>query len=98
MTSMKHDPRHGLQDEEAINCNHKHSLIHMIVKRTFGILKGQFHELDYKTKLRWNFTPTVIIACCVLHNVLVMSKDQSMNEMLRDLNLNEIGLPIDPRR
>jgi hypothetical protein len=97
MTPMKLDPRHELQDKESMY-NHKHSSTHMIVERSFGILKGCFHEFDYKTKLRWDFIPAVITACCILHNVLVMSKDRSINEMLRDLDLDENGLSFDSRR
>lgn len=65
----------------------------MVVERSFGILKEHFRELDCKTKLQLDFIPAVIIAYCVLHNVLIMSKDRTINEVLQDLDLNEDSQP-----
>ena len=44
--------------------------------------------------MKWDFILAIISTSYVLHNVLVMSKDWSMNEILRDLDLDENRLPI----
>ena len=76
----------GLTNEE-VWFNRKHSSTRMCVERAFGILKARFKEIGGKTSLKLEFLPTVVHACCVLHNVLLASKDRTLDQKLVDCNL-----------
>jgi hypothetical protein len=67
--------------------NRKHSSTRMSVERGFGILKARFKEVGTKTSLKLDFLPTVVHACCILHNVLLASKDRTLDQILIDCNL-----------
>ena len=67
--------------------NRKHSSTRMSVERGFGILKARFKEIGTKSSLKLDFMPTVIHCCCVLHNVLLASKDRTLEQILEDCNL-----------
>ena len=51
----------------------------MSVERGFGILKTRFKEIDTKTSLKLDFLPTVVHTYCVLHNILLVSKDMTLD-------------------
>jgi uncharacterized protein with PhoU and TrkA domain len=59
----------------------------MCVERAFGILKARFKEIGRKSTLKLDFLPTVVHACCVLHNVLLASKDRTLDQILADCHL-----------
>jgi hypothetical protein len=67
--------------------NQKHSSTRMSIERGFGILKARFKEIGTKSSLKLDFMPTVIHACCVLHNILLASKDRTLDQILQDCNL-----------
>ena len=67
--------------------NRKHSSTRMSVERGFGILKARFKEIGTKTSLKLDFLPTVVHACCILHNILLASKDRTLTEILEDCHL-----------
>ena len=67
--------------------NRKHSSTCMSVERGFGILKARFKEIGTKSSLKLDFMPTVIHCCCVLHNILLASKDRTLEQILEDCNL-----------
>ena len=67
--------------------NRKHSSTRMSVERGFGILKARFKEIGTKTSLKLDFLPTVVHACCVLHNILLASKDRTLHQILEDCHL-----------
>ena len=67
--------------------NRKHSSTRMSVERGFGILKARFKEIGTKTSMKLEFLPTVVHACCVLHNILLASKDRTLDQILIDCNL-----------
>ena len=67
--------------------NRKHSSTRMSVERGFGILKSRFKEIGTKSSLKLDFLPTVVHCCCVLHNILLASKDRTLDQILVDCNL-----------
>ena len=75
-----------LSNEEAW-FNRKHSSTRMSVERAFGILKARFKEIGTKTSMKLDFLPTVVHSCCVLHNILLASKDRTLEQILIDCNL-----------
>ena len=71
--------------------NRKHSSTRISVERGFGILKARFKEIGGKSSLKLDFVPTVVHTCCVLHNILLASKDRTLVQILEDCHL----LPMD---
>jgi hypothetical protein len=71
--------------------NRKHSSTRMSVERGFGILKARFKEIGTKSSLKLDFLPTIVHCCCVLHNILLASKERTLDQILVDCNL----LPMD---
>jgi hypothetical protein len=67
--------------------NRKHSSTRMSVERGFGILKARFKEIGTKSSLKLDFLPTVVHTCCVLHNILLASKDRTLDQILADCQL-----------
>ena len=67
--------------------NRKHSSTHMSVERGFGILKARFKEIGGKSSLKLEFLPTVVHTCCVLHNILLASKDRTLDQILAECSL-----------
>lgn len=59
----------------------------MSVERGFGILKARFKEISTKSSLKLDFLPTVVHCCCVLHNILLASKDRTLDQILLDCDL-----------
>ena len=66
--------------------NRKHSSTRMSVERGFRILKSRFKEIGTKSSLKLDFLPTVV-HCCVLHNILLASKDRTLDQILIDCDL-----------
>ena len=67
--------------------NRKHSSTRMSVERGFGILKARFKEIGGKSSLKLEFMPTVVHTCCVLHNILLASKDRTLDQILAECSL-----------
>ena len=67
--------------------NRKHSSTRMSVERSFGILKARFKEIGGKSSLKLEFLPTVVHTCCVLHNILLASKDRTLDQILAECSL-----------
>ena len=67
--------------------NRKHSSTRMSVERGFGILKSRFKEIGTKSSLKLDFLPTVVHCCCILHNILLASKDRTLDQILIDCSL-----------
>lgn len=78
--------------------NRKHSSTRMSVERAFGILKARFKELGTKTTLKLDFLPTIVHSCCVLHNILLASKDRTLDQILVDCHLPPMDDNSLPRR
>ena len=67
--------------------NRKHSSTRMSVERGFGILKARFKKIDTKSLMKLDFLPTLVHCCCILHIVLLTSKDRTLDQILIDCNL-----------
>ena len=67
--------------------NRKHSSTRMSVERGFGILKARFKEIGTKSSLKLDFLPIVVHCCCVLHNILLASKERTLDQILVDCQL-----------
>ena len=72
---------------EEVWFNRKHSSTRMSVERGFGILKARFKEIGTKSSLKLDFLPTVVHSCCILHNILLASKDRTLDQILVDCQL-----------
>ena len=87
MTPFKMGPMGTALTNEEVWFNRKHSSTRMCVERAFGILKARFKEIGGKSSLKLDFLPTVVHACCVMHNILLASKDRTLDQILADCHL-----------
>ena len=87
ITPFKMGPMGVPLSREEVWFNRKHSSTRMSVERAFGILKSRFKEIGTKSSLKLDFLPTVVHCCCVLHNILLASKDRTLDQILVDCNL-----------
>jgi hypothetical protein len=98
ITPFKMGPMGTPLTNEEVWFNRRHSSTRMCVERGFGILKARFKEIGGKSSLKLNFLPTVVHACCVLHNILLASKDRTLDQILADCNLPTMDDDNNPRR
>ena len=61
----------------------------MVIEGTYGRLKGRWRCLLTRHDSATEFVPTVISACCVLHNICEIHKDRIKRSWLVDIE-NEI--------
>ena len=87
ITPFKMGPMGVPLTEEEIWFNRKHLSTRICMDRGFGILKARFKKFGTKSTLKLDFVPTVVHACCVLHNILFASKDRTLDQILRDCHL-----------
>lgn len=87
ITPFKRGPMGMTLTREEVWFNRKHSSTRMSVERAFGILKERFKEIGTKSSLKLDFLPTVVHCCCVLHNIMLASKDRTLDQILVDCNL-----------
>jgi hypothetical protein len=55
--------------------NKKHRRGRSVVENAFGLMKQSWREMLKKTELNVKFVPDVVLACCILHN-MVMGAEQ----------------------
>ena len=87
ITPFKRGPMGNPLTREELWFNRKHSSTRMSVERGFGILKARFKEIGTKSALKLDFLPTVVHSCCILHNILLASKDRTLDQILIDCHL-----------
>ena len=87
ITPFKKGPLGLALTQEEAWFNRKHSSTRMSVERGFGILKSRFKEIGTKSSLKLEFLPTVVHACCILHNLLLASKDRTLDQILVECHL-----------
>ena len=87
ITPFKMGPMGVPLSREELWFNRKHSSTRMSVERAFGILKSRFKEIGTKSSLKLDFLPTVVHSCCVLHNILLASKDRTLDQILAECDL-----------
>jgi len=69
------------------NYNFCHSSTRMVIERAFGLLKGRWRSLLHVLAVNCvDFVPYHILACCVLHNICLLQKDElHMQEIVIEL-------------
>ena len=72
---MKPFPDRGLSSNERIY-NYRLSRARMVVENGFGRLKGRWRRLLKRNDMSLNNIPTIIAACCVLHNICEKNRDR----------------------
>ena len=87
ITPFKMGPMGVPLSREVVWFNRKDSSTRMSVERGFGILKSRFKEIGTKSSLKINFLPTFVHCCCVLYNILLASKNRTLDQILVDCNL-----------
>lgn len=55
----------------------------IVVENAFGRLKGRWRILLKRTEIHYSFVPTLVAACCILHNICEMSKEGFSNHWLK---------------
>ena len=98
ITPFKMGPMGVPLTDEELWFNRKHSSTRMCVERGFGILKARFKEIGTKSALKLEFVPTVVHTCCVLHNMLLASKDRTLDQILLECQLPPMEDNTAPRR
>ena len=97
ITPFKMGPMGTALTNEEVWFNRKHSSTRMCVERAFGILKARFKEIGGNSSLKRNFLPTVVHTCCVLHNILLASKDRTLDQILAECHLPTMDVDDHPR-
>jgi hypothetical protein len=55
--------------------NHRHSSLWNVIERCFGVLKARFKILIVMTSYKTSKQPTIVTACCAVHNFIRMTAD-----------------------
>ena len=64
-------------NERQVNFNRCHSRAHLVIERVIGLLKMRWRRLLRKLPmLRVDLIPSLIMACCVLHNICIIRGDE----------------------
>ncbi|KAI4454196.1 hypothetical protein MML48_10g00004286 [Holotrichia oblita] len=72
MTPFK-DRGHLLRKQRAHNA--ALSRARVIMENTFGLLKGRWSILNYVNTYSVKKAATIIVACCILHNICLLNLD-----------------------
>lgn len=85
-------PDNGHLTQYQKNYNFCHSSTRMVIERAFGLLKGRWRSLLHVLAVNClDFIPYHILACCVLHNICLLQKDElNMEDIV--IEVEEIGL------
>ncbi|KAB0794568.1 hypothetical protein PPYR_01647 [Photinus pyralis] len=70
------------------NYNYKHSATRVAIEQAYGLLKGRFRILRYVNIYDTKVIPSVIISCCVLHNICVDANDVDVEPYQEDADAN----------
>ena len=82
---MKPYLHHGSLSNERKVYNYRHSRARMVVENTFGRLKGRWRYLLKRNDTATEDVPLLIVACCVLHNVCEVHKEEFNSAWLEDV-------------
>ncbi|XP_018313650.1 putative nuclease HARBI1 [Mycetomoellerius zeteki] len=55
--------------------NTKLSSKRIVIEQTYGLLKGRFRRLQFLNMFLMNEMQTVVITCCILHNICIVHND-----------------------
>ena len=82
---MKPYVQHGNLSVAAKNFNYRLSRARMVVENAFGRLKGRWRCLLKRNDTATEDVPTIISACCVLHNICEVHKEQFDETWMEEL-------------
>jgi hypothetical protein len=60
-----------------------------VVENSFGILKKSFRKLLLKSHLNILFLHYVVVCCCILYNMILDGKDQDIENLMTQLDLEK---------
>lgn len=60
-----------------------------VVERAFALLKGRFRRLKYLHMSIADLIPSVILACCVLHNLCLEECDDIIDDFIEEQIIDE---------
>ena len=73
--------------------NYRLSRARMVIKNAFDRLKGRWRCLLKRNDITTEDIPTVITACCVLHNICEVHKDEFNDAWLEECSeMNQVSL------
>lgn len=78
-----------------INFNTKFSSVRVLIEQAFGLLKCKFRRLKYLDMTRIDMVPAVIIAACVLHNIILRNDGIYEDEQPDVHEQNDINIDVD---
>ncbi|KAL0010327.1 hypothetical protein SO802_005435 [Lithocarpus litseifolius] len=73
--------------------NYRHSSLHMVIERSFGVLKARFPILSCMANYKESRQRLVVFACCALHNFICINnlRDEMFNSWENlDVNRGDI--------
>ncbi|KAF3546092.1 hypothetical protein DY000_02000494 [Brassica cretica] len=70
--------------------NEKMSEVQRVAKEAFGRLKGRWACLQKRTEVKLQDLPTVLGACCVLHNICEMRDEKMERELMVEVVDDEV--------
>ena len=75
--------------------NYRLSRARMVIENAFGRLKGRWRCLLKRNDITTEDIPTVITACCVLHNICEVHKDEFNDAWLEECSeINQVSLGL----
>lgn len=63
------------------------------VEQTFGRFKSQWRCLLKRIDLHYTYVPKVVIACCVLHNILELKKEPVLSHWIESVESSKSMFP-----
>ena len=89
---MKAYPEHAGTPQEHLKFNYRMSRAQMCIKNAFGRLKGRWRCLRKQIDNDISIVPTIVIACCILHNLCESRSeafDVPQNNKLLEVELSQ---------
>ncbi|XP_078581876.1 uncharacterized protein LOC144865182 [Branchiostoma floridae x Branchiostoma japonicum] len=83
---VKPYPDSGALSREKFDFNYRQSRARMTVECAFGRLKGRWRCLSKRLDVDLDNVPSIVAACCVLHNVCEIHGDQHQEELVLPAN------------
>ena len=84
-------PYRNADDPKKQSFNRLFTKERVVVERVFGQLKRRFPILSHPVRIKHEKIPTLILACCVLHNVSKYLKDVFEPDSVAEEEQEELG-------
>lgn len=88
---MKPYRDNGHLTERQTRFNTTLSSVRSVIEQSFGILKSKFRRLKYLEMSRVDLIPSVIMAACVLHNIIIEDGEDFIADNVQD----EQNVPVE---